>query len=313
MSIDKIEGKKTNRINSLSGLNRVSKETVTRGDSFFVDPLSLKEEDGFNVRDYEELTEHIEGFVQSYIDGKYVPPIVVIVRAGEIIVRDGHCRRLALLEAINNRGAEIKRVQVIQFTGDEIDQSVLVLNSNDGKPLSQIEKSLIYLRLARWGLSVAEIAKKVNKTEPHVKQLLALQDLPVEIKGMIKNDEISATFASECLNEYGNDAVQVIKEAKKEAAEKGKTKVTKSTVKKSPRLKKEMVSKMQSSLLSIYQHTKEMELLSDNDDDEALITVELTLAELQEIKAIGEKLEQLKQFENQQQESFFSEIDTEQD
>ncbi|AYK20414.1 hypothetical protein [Aeromonas veronii] len=52
---------------------------VKKTDLFRVDPRLLDEEEGFNLRDYSdpEVIAHIEGFADSYANGRYVPPLVV--------------------------------------------------------------------------------------------------------------------------------------------------------------------------------------------------------------------------------------------
>ena len=79
----------TPKINTLSALNRAS-DQVSRGDSYFVDPRLLVEEDGFNTRDYSraDIETHIENLTNAYLAGHFVPPVVVIVKDGKPIVRD---------------------------------------------------------------------------------------------------------------------------------------------------------------------------------------------------------------------------------
>lgn len=52
---------------------------VKKTDLFRVDPRLLHEEEGFNLRDYDDpdVVAHIEGFAESYASGRYVPPLVV--------------------------------------------------------------------------------------------------------------------------------------------------------------------------------------------------------------------------------------------
>ena len=77
-----------------------SVEGVNKTTYFKVDPRLLREEEGFNLRDYSdpEVIAHIEGFADSYANGRYVPPLVVRTTVdGRIVPVEGHCRRRGAL------------------------------------------------------------------------------------------------------------------------------------------------------------------------------------------------------------------------
>lgn len=206
-------------INSLSKLRNYS-EGISRGDSFWPAPHLILEEEGFNSRgafalDYwsrPDVVAHVRGFADSYTAGRFVPPIVVVVRNGDILVRDGAHRRRGLMLAISE-GAVIEKVQVIEQKGDEAEQAKLVLTANDGRPLSPLERAVQYGKLVAWGWSVSRIAKEVNKTSEHVRTTLPLLDLPIALKQLIAEDVIKATLAISLYNEHGTKAVELVNEA----------------------------------------------------------------------------------------------------
>jgi len=207
-------------INSLSKLRNYSEGGISRGDSFSAEPSLLIEEDGFNSRgafalDYwarPDVVAHIRGFAESYKAGRFVPPIVVIVRNGEILVRDGAHRRRGLMLAISE-GAVIEKIHVVEQKGDEAEQAKLVLTANDGRPLSPLERAVQYGKLTAWGWTVARIAKEVNRTSEHVRTTLPLLELPIALKQLIAEDVIKATLAMSLYNEHGTKAVELVNEA----------------------------------------------------------------------------------------------------
>jgi len=201
----------------------VERLPIRRGDGWKVDPLILIEEEGYNPRgafckDYwnkPDVLAHIRGFAESYKAGRYVPPIVVTVRNSDILVRDGHHRRRGLLLAISE-GAQIELVDVIEQKGDEIEQAKVVLTSSDSRLLTRLERAVQYQKFVAWGWSIGQIAKEFNKTHEHVRTTLPLMDLPFELKQMIAEEMVSASFALKVFEEHGTDAVQVIQDAAKQ-------------------------------------------------------------------------------------------------
>lgn len=193
---------------------------IRRGDGWQVDPLLLIEEEDFNPRgafaqDYwnrPDVVAHIRGFADAYKAGRFVPPIVVVVRNGDILVRDGAHRRRGAVLAIEE-GAELALVQVTEFKGDEAEQAKLVLTAADGRSLAPLERAVQYGKLVGWGWSIARIAKEANKTAEHVRTTLPLLDLPIDLKRLIAEDVIKATLAMSLYNEHGTKALDLVNEA----------------------------------------------------------------------------------------------------
>jgi len=255
---------------------------VSRSDLFSVSPDMLTEEKGFNVRgvfdeayfEQPEVEEHIRGLADSYKAGRYVPPIVVQVRNGIPYIRDGMHRRRALMLAISE-GAEIKRVQVLEHHGDEAQQTLLLATINDGRPLSPMERAVIYDRLDKWGWTTQEIASSVRRTVKHVSQTLALLDMPIELKRMVQRNEIAATQAAELFRQHGDDAVSMINKAR-ENTDKGK--VTKKDIVQVPRMTKKVQQAVRTHL-----GTVTARLAATEADDTGSVTLVLDADEAQEL------------------------------
>lgn len=283
------------QVNSLKSLNRESPE-VSKSDLFSVAPHLLLEEEGFNTRgafceDYYErpdIKAGIRSLANAYKRGDYVPPIIVKVRDGNVYVREGHRRRRAIHLAISE-GADIRKVQVLEHKGDEAEQTLLIATSNDGLPLTPLEKAVIYGRLANWGWSDQEIAERVGRTAEHVRQAKALLELPLELKQMIQANEVAATYASELFREHGEAAIQMLKEAKDGEGEEKPRKLTRKKVekKKSPKMGKKVVEAMHKSVSSL---TKRLDTIKEEGDT---FTLTLTRDDVEELQALREKLAEL--------------------
>lgn len=275
-------------VNSMKALNR-SSEDVSRSDLYSVSPDMLTEEAGFNVRgafdeayfEQPEVEEHIRGLADSYKAGRYVPPIVVQVRDGIPYIRDGMHRRRALMLAISE-GADIKRVQVLEHRGDEAQQTLLLATSNDGRPLSPMERAVIYDRLEKWGWTVQEIASSVRRTTKHVGQTLALLDMPLELKRMVQRNEIAATQAAELFRQHGDDAVSMIHKAREKT---DKDKVTKKDIVKVPRMTKKVQQAVRTHL-----GTVTARLAATEADDTGSITLVLDADEAEELMELRSML-----------------------
>lgn len=297
-------------INSLKALNNSpdGKGSTSKGDLISVAPELLLEEEGFNTRgafmpDYwerEEVKTGIRLLADAYKRGDFVPPIIVKVVDGRVLVRDGHRRRRGLLLAISE-GAEIKKVPVIEHRGDEAAQSLLIATSSDGVPLSPLDRAVLYGRFSNWGWSDQEIAERVGRSVEHVRQgLIMLTEFPLELKKMIQSKEVAAHYALELFREHGGKkTLELLEEAKKNqgklksdgAGENADTvnkpiKITKKMVQKKAVLGKKVVTAMHASMLSI---TSRLEELKKDGPKDRYVMV-FTQAEVDELYALREKL-----------------------
>lgn len=204
--------------NTLRSYQEQNKDHVTKSNQFLVDIDKIYEDPGFNTRLYErpDVIEHINKLAEAYEAGEDLPPLLVKIVDGKVLLRDGYCR-IRGARIAKERGAEIPRLPVKEVRGDEVDQSLVILTSNDGLKLTALERAAVYVRLIGMNLTEDEVAKRIRKTREHVRQYLALNDLPIKIKQMINDDRIAWTLALELYNEHGTKAVDVIEAADKQA------------------------------------------------------------------------------------------------
>tara|TARA_B100000446_G_scaffold184352_1_gene206232 strand:+ start:95327 stop:96256 length:930 start_codon:yes stop_codon:yes gene_type:complete len=220
--------------NTLRSYQEQNKDHVTKSNQFLVDIDKIHEDPGFNTRLYErpDVEEHINKLADAYEAGEDLPPLLVKVIDGKVILRDGYCR-IRGARIAKGRGAEIPRLPVKEVRGDEVDQSLVILTSNDGLKLTSLERAAVYVRLVGMNLTEDEVAKRIRKTREHVRQYLALYDLPVKIKELINADRIAWTLALELYNEHGTKAIEIIEAADQEANSKsGKNKKPKRVTRK---------------------------------------------------------------------------------
>lgn len=248
-------------------------------------------------------------FAEAYKRGDHIDPIVVKVIDGEIFVREGH-RRLRGLHLAISEGTDIKRTPVFEHKGDEAEQALLVVTSNSGEPLTRLERAVIFARLSSWGWSDQKIATHAgNLHAESVRQDRALLNMPIELKRMVQEGIVAATYAQELFNEHGTKAVEILKNAQAEQSsdnagkpDAAPKKLTKKSVEKGPRLGKKVVEAMHRGVSSI---TSRLDSMKASDDGKSF-TLTLSLAEVEELQELKAKLAALepksdKTDENQQE------------
>lgn len=201
---------------SLSALR--GSEGVARGaDTFKVSPFTLIFEDGFNTRDYnkQEVKDHIQSLKQAYVDGHYVPNIIVKVKDNQVLIREGHCRTKAVLLAIEE-GLLPKdfMFEVSEMkAASEIDQISAIVTTNAGLQLDGFEIGAVYAKLINHNLTEQEISKKVCKPLPQIKNNLKLYGMSSELKALVLAGKASETYAAELYDNLGDaGAIEKIKE-----------------------------------------------------------------------------------------------------
>ncbi len=197
-----------------------------------VDPMLIAEEDGFNLRYYDDpkVIAHIEAFCESYTHGHFVPPMMVrALDDGRIVVIEGHCRRRGLRLAIE-RGANIPLVSVIPFRGSDTERVEVMLRSAQGLKLEALDIARGYLRLRQMGLKPVEIAASQNKTLARVEQMLTLATASSDVQGLVRSGSVSADAAIEAVRAHAEAAGTVLSEKLEAARQEGRQRVTKPAI-----------------------------------------------------------------------------------
>jgi len=221
------------------------KSIADRKDEFWINPLLLREEPGWNVRDdTPALREHIRELADSIKEVGVKQPLTVRMDGDVPIVTDGHCR-LAAVNLALSEGAEIKRVPVRvedrHATPAEHIFSMLVRNG--GKPLTPHEMARPVRQLLDFGWTSKEICAKTGFSPSKLQDILALSSASPAVTEMIVKGEVSPTTAARAIRKHGaKDGEKRIEEAVEKAKDEGKTKASINDV----------IPKDSPSLISIY-------------------------------------------------------------
>ncbi len=189
---------------------------------------------GFNVRartaDYQE---HIRSIGESILANGYrkdKPMAGYVAKEGDdhvIYLTDGHSR----LEAVDyacERGAEITVLPVVTSpAGTSMEDLVIgLVTSNNGRPLTPIEKAAVCKRLVGYGMEPPEIARRLSLTSAYVNELLSLVAAPSKIRKMVEAGQVSAGNAVRAVKKHGSKAAEVLGGQLATAQSNGKAKVT---------------------------------------------------------------------------------------
>lgn len=207
-------------------------EAISRGPGTMIfNPCDIQERDGFNTRDMEspETQQHIREMADAIKENgnEAFPPITIYKEDGVLYVSAGWCRRRAHVLAMKE-GAPIKGILCLSTTKKRPEEITLdVLTSNDGLPLTVLEKAKAIQKLKSFMWTVAEISRKTGWSISTINNLLSIADAPTEITQLVKDGKVSATLATKMIRERGEaGAVKALKDAVKTSASAGKTKAT---------------------------------------------------------------------------------------
>lgn len=205
--------------------------TAKRADAVKLAYSALHVEPGFNLRiEDDEFQAGVEVLAQYILDGGMVPPLEVRPRAeGGMFIVDGHRRHRAYGLAIE-RGAPIEWIEVRLFAGNDADRVARIMTSAEGRPLSPLETSRGYKRLAAFGLTADDIARRVGKTRAHVEQLLLLSNANQDVQNLVAAGGVSAALAVQTVRKHGEQAGDVLGKELEKAKAAGKKKVTAGTM-----------------------------------------------------------------------------------
>lgn len=164
---------------------------VGRKDVFTV-PLSvIKEEPDFNCRQkYEEIEEFAQYILKNGVMG--LPPMRVYVKPNDpdgLYISQGH-RRIRAMRMAVELGADIQGALVMNDHGTTEDRTFDLISSNEGYPLTKIEKGHVFLRLIGYGYNQSEIAQRTGKSAAFVSQAITLARAPKKIQELVLSGAI---------------------------------------------------------------------------------------------------------------------------
>jgi len=205
---------------------------ISRGASILIfDPHKLEEIPEYNTRDMNSASTvaHIREMADSIkVNGNELfPPATICQEGDRVFIINGWCRRRAHIIAMEE-GAPVKGIACLFTTRKKPEDVTLgILTSNDGLPLTALEKAKAVNRLIAFSWNPADIAAKTGWSVTTVNNLIALHDAPDEIIDMVNSGQVSATLATKLVKEKGCDgALDVLKDAVEVSKQAGKSKAT---------------------------------------------------------------------------------------
>ncbi len=212
---------------------------LKRADAMKARLEDLHEEPGFNLRrEGEDLEQSIAELAEFLHQGGTVPALEVRPREeGGMFVVDGHRRRRAYLKL--DAEGKLPRdsegnfwVPITAFAGNDAERVLRVITSQECRKLSQLELADGYKRLAAFGWSPEQIARKMGKTRQHVDQVLLVGNANSDVQRMIASGEVAATTAAQAVRQHGEQAGKILGDKLRQVKAAGGNKVTPKSIRK---------------------------------------------------------------------------------
>jgi len=201
------------------------------GDRLLFDLALIYEKEGYNTRDMgsPEVQAHIRRMADAIkANGTEAFPEITVFQEGDrVFVHRGHCR-LRAHKLAKDEGAPVLGIRVIAAPKqDDAERALDILASNDGLPLTPLEKAAAVKRLLKFEWTPADIAKARGCSVTAITDLIRLLDAPEEVKGMVQRGEVAARTATDVIRkEGGEQGTKTLQKAVETAKEAGKAKAT---------------------------------------------------------------------------------------
>lgn len=203
--------------------------------SYLVDPRNLVVDPNYNVRvRTKAYLDYIRTLADDMKANGYDPaqPVSVIVvkkdGADVMMIRAGNTRREAAILAISE-GADFDTIPVIfrPKTDNDVDQTIDLVKSNSGRPLTTYELAIVVKRLVNKELTEAEISHRLGLTSSYVSGLILLAAVPHKLAMYVIDEKVAAALVIDLVRKHGNQkALEIVASSLEKAKAAGKTRVT---------------------------------------------------------------------------------------
>lgn len=223
-----------NDIVSLKQMAEAKMGGVSKATIFMVAPETIEVEKGFNARPIDR--DHLLSLVDSMRNGTIMPPVVVRVKDGRVLLVDGHHRRDAVIYGIQHGIlSRDQKLGCVQYRGDEADCITLLLTSSQGLPLTPLQAGVQYQKLANdHSLTTANIAARVGRSVQHVADMRILAGAGDDVAALVNAGQVSAATAVKAVRKDKAGAAEKLRAEVDKAKAKGKTKATPKTMGRDP-------------------------------------------------------------------------------
>ena len=162
--------------------------------SYYIDPKVITPRDGWNPRfsfgEVEELAKSIKA------NGLIFPLHVKRVGAGFELI-DGD-RRLTAIEMLLEQGHEFPEgvpAQIKDKNTSDLENLILMFESNSGKPFLPLEAAAAYKRMRDAGMTLKQISERVGRKPANITDTLRLLTTDVDVQDALKKGKINTTAA----------------------------------------------------------------------------------------------------------------------
>ncbi|EIX9053550.1 hypothetical protein [Klebsiella variicola] len=200
------------------------------GNGLVMDPTHLNIIPGFNTRtaglgeaywELPEVKDHLARLAQQYADSPLeMAAMVVQVRDGQVVIRQGHCRHRAipLANKIREERGEgpVDKIRVDEFRGSDGKAELFNLKGNDQLPVSIVAQAESLYRLhndSEEPMSIEELAEARKVSVTHVRKLLKVHTAPEALKGLVVKGVVAYYAALDVMEKYPDNCVAIIQEA----------------------------------------------------------------------------------------------------
>ena len=166
------------------------------------------------------------GEVRTAITG-YFDPV-----SGKFLVNHGH-GRVELTKELLNEGKDVKRTipaEVVSAPKNDEELAELIAQQvvdNDSEEFTPLDRAKISKELKdNFGWTNVRLANKWGVSESNIGQLLKIIEQPETVQTAVENGSISATLATEIIQEHKENAPVIIEAAIADATAKGKKRAT---------------------------------------------------------------------------------------
>lgn len=197
---------------------------IARTNSYRIDPKSIVRREGWNPRfDFGE----IEELARSIKENGVLQPLRVKRHGKEQFELIDGDRRLTAIELLMKKGVEFPDgvMAIIEDkAATDLENLVLMFEANSGKPFLPLEAAKAYRMLMDTGLTAKQVAKKLGRSEAHVKFTVALTEADTSVTEALEKGEINSvearTIAKTKDKDKQKELVGKVKSAGKGRAEK---------------------------------------------------------------------------------------------
>jgi ParB family transcriptional regulator, chromosome partitioning protein len=200
---------------------RLKELAETTRDAFMIDPRKIAVDYDYNLRNLttplavEKLAELRESIRESGIR----VPLLVRLDGEDIVLVQGH-RRHAAVMALISEGVPFKAVPCWSEDRKRSpeDRTLDLFLSNDGEPLTELEKAEGIKRLLSYGWKPDDIAKRLGKSGSYVSHLIQVGNMPEAAKEFVRDGVVSASTALSTVRAAGEtEGVEILRDTHEEA------------------------------------------------------------------------------------------------